>query len=91
MRQESPIKDGGSPGPRLNVALWKDDSGPNWYLFGGRPVDTDSSKVYSDIWKYSVTSRTWERVFPSQTETKGKSQNKIGESRLDHNIILLKY
>lgn len=67
------------PGPRINAALWKDNTGPNWFLFGGQPVDNDSSKIYSDIWKYSISTRTWERVFPSQIEMRGKNQNKIGK------------
>lgn len=91
VKQDASGQDGKSagPGPRVNVALWKDNTGPNWFLFGGQPVDNDSSKIYSDIWKYSISTRTWERVFPSQTEMKGKNQNKIGKVVWKNKSLLL--
>ncbi|KAL0268665.1 UNVERIFIED_CONTAM: hypothetical protein PYX00_010511 [Menopon gallinae] len=80
IKQNASEKDIASPGPRVNAALWKDNNGQNWYLFGGRPIDPDSEKIYSDVWKYSVVSRVWERVFPfmNPPENKGKFPGKLG-------------
>ncbi|KAK6617775.1 hypothetical protein RUM43_014003 [Polyplax serrata] len=78
IKQEPTENDGRSPGSRVNVALWMEESGSNWYLFGGQPVNTEVKKAYSDVWKYSVSTRLWERFFPSQGEIKGANTAKIG-------------
>lgn len=79
MKENSSEQDYKTPGPRINVALWKDGLGPTWYLFGGESVDTSSKKIYSDVWKYSAKTRIWKRFFPSGNEVKGVYTSKIGK------------
>lgn len=59
------------PGARIRSSFWFDSSASSWWLFGGRqaPSNSDSNitkpKVYTDLWRYDIYTRGWNRVFPN--------------------------
>ena len=81
IKQESLEQEGRSPIARLNVALWKDKT--SWYLFGGKPVRNELNKIYSDVWKYTVKTRSWTRLIPSQSDNIKKKKTLLATKKTD--------
>ncbi|XP_069684835.1 uncharacterized protein [Periplaneta americana] len=56
-----------SPGARMGSSLWFDSLASSWWLFGGRQLPSNSTKlkIYTDLWRYDTNTRRWSRVFPN--------------------------
>lgn len=59
------------PGPRKDAVSWKDNEGNLW-LFGGIGNNPAGTCLYSDLWKYDMTSNLWVWIHGS------KEPNQLG-------------
>ncbi|PSN31465.1 hypothetical protein C0J52_27317 [Blattella germanica] len=52
----------------MGSSLWFDSSANSWWLFGGRQIplkNITKLKIYTDLWRYDIDSRNWNRIFPN--------------------------